>query len=288
MVMSSIDLPARLFRRALRRNKARRLHLQYEQKKLPILFANSFPKSGTHLLTQILKGFTQFAPFTNSGLAPVRSFEGQSGKLRDAKQMAREIAQLLPGDISYGHVHAYPELLKLLTGEGNASFFIYRDPRDVVVSHVHYVNDINSRHVHHRYYQEKLSSFDERLEISIRGLPDAQHPFPDIRARFEPYMNWLNRDDIHSLRFEDLIDSRARAIEQIIQFVIARGFSPNVSDSEMLDALTKNIDPKKSPTFRSGISGAWKEQFSDQHKSIFKRLSGDLLIQLGYEKDQNW
>jgi len=54
------------------------------------------------------------------------------------------------------------------------------------------------------------------------------------------------------------------------------------------EALSNSIDPKKSPTFRSGTSGAWKNQFSQQHKSIFKRLSGDLLIRLGYEKDQNW
>ncbi len=28
---------------------------------VPILFANSFPKSGTHLLTQVLQGFPRFA-----------------------------------------------------------------------------------------------------------------------------------------------------------------------------------------------------------------------------------
>ena len=286
--MRSLDLSARLLRRAWRRKKAQQLHLQSKQSTLPILFANSFPKSGTHLLTQILSGFTQFAPFTNSGLAPVRSFEGQSGKLRDADKMAREIQRLQPGDISYGHVHATPQFQKLLAADGLAAFFIFRDPRDVVVSHAHYVSDINSQHVHHRFYREKLSNFDERLETSIRGLPDAQHPFPNIRARFEAYMAWLNRDDIHSLRFEDLIENRAKAIKQIIQFVESRGFATDVSAIEMLDALSKSIDPERSPTFRSGTSGAWKEQFSDQHKSLFKALSGDLLIQLGYEKDQNW
>lgn len=288
MVKRSIDLSARLLRRAWRRNRSRKLHANQQQNALPILFANSFPKSGTHLLTQILSGFTQFAPFVNSGLNAIRSFEGQSGKARDAHKMAREIKQLLPGDISYGHVHAYPQMQKLLAAEGMAAFFIYRDPRDVVVSHVHYVSDINSRHVHHRYYQEELSTFEERLETSIRGLPDAQHPFPNISARFGPFMDWLNRDDIYSLRFEDLIDNREEAISKIIQFVVSRGFITDVPAKRMQEALSKSIDPKKSPTFRSGTSGAWKKQFSQQHKSIFKRLSGDLLIRLGYEKDQNW
>lgn len=286
--MNSIDTSARLLRRAWRRKRARQLHTKQNQSALPILFANSFPKSGTHLLTQILGGFTQFAPFTISGLAAIRSFDGQSGKLRGPDLISREIGQLLPGDISYGHVHAYPQLVKLLAAERMAAFFIYRDPRDVVVSHVHYVSDINSQHVHHRYYREALSSFEARLETSIRGLPDAQDPFPDIGARFKPYKDWLNRNDVYALRFEDLIENRDEAIGQIIQFVVARGFKTDRSANAMLETLSKSIDPQRSPTFRSGTSGAWKKQFSEEHKAIFKRLSGDLLIQLGYEKDHNW
>lgn len=286
--MAALDLPARLLRRSIRRGKAQKRFVQINQDTLPILFANSFPKSGTHLLTQILDGFSQLAPFASSGLLAVRSFEGESGKLRDVSLMAREIRCLLPGDISYGHVHAYPELVSLLAAEGMASCFIYRDPRDVVVSHVHYVTEINSSHVHHRHYVEVLSNFDERLTTSIRGLPDAQHPFPDIRKRFEPYLDWFNRQEIHALRFEDLINAQEESILKLVQFVRERGFSSRLDDKQIIQALSKNIDPSKSPTFRSGGSGAWKQRFTAAHKALFKELSGDLLIRLGYEKDQNW
>ena len=44
----------------------------------------------------------------------------------------------------------------------------------------------------------------------------------------------------------------------------------------------------KSPTFRSGKTGEWKKHFTDEHKAIFKEIAGDLLVRLGYEKNNNW
>jgi len=41
-------------------------------------------------------------------------------------------------------------------------------------------------------------------------------------------------------------------------------------------------------TFRKGKIGSWKEGFSLKNKNNFKKHCGDLLIQLGYEKDKNW
>jgi hypothetical protein len=283
-----LDNVARLVRRALRKRQAVAKFPDIAQDKLPILFANSFPKSGTHLLTQILAGFSKLAPFSVAGLAPVRSFEGESGEMRDPHLLKQEIGQLLPGDISYGHVLAYPETIKLLIADGMAAFFIFRDPRDVVVSHVHYVTDINSKHVHHAYYANNLDDFDQRLETSIRGLPEAENPFPDISNRFAGYLPWLDQDDICALRFEELVEQPNKAVSLIHQFLAKRGFSSQYSSDETEKTLLKGIDPQQSPTFRSGKTGAWRESFSPRHKEIFKSVAGNLLIQLGYEEDQNW
>lgn len=40
--------------------------------------------------------------------------------------------------------------------------------------------------------------------------------------------------------------------------------------------------------FRKGIAGDWKNHFNQQHIDYFKEQYGDLLIKLGYEKDNNW
>ncbi len=48
------------------------------------------------------------------------------------------------------------------------------------------------------------------------------------------------------------------------------------------------IDPHRSPTFRKGKIGGWRESFTDEHKHLFKEIAGDLLIRLGYEADFDW
>jgi hypothetical protein len=39
---------------------------------------------------------------------------------------------------------------------------------------------------------------------------------------------------------------------------------------------------------RKGIEGDWKNHFSEAHKQKFKEIAGDLLIELGYERDYRW
>ena len=41
-------------------------------------------------------------------------------------------------------------------------------------------------------------------------------------------------------------------------------------------------------TFRTGQIGSWKYYFNKKHKKVFKKIAGQLLIDLGYEKDFEW
>ena len=41
-------------------------------------------------------------------------------------------------------------------------------------------------------------------------------------------------------------------------------------------------------TFQNGKIGAWKTAFNEEHKAAFKKKLGSALIELGYEKDDNW
>ncbi len=165
-------------------------------------------------------------------------------------------------------------------------FFIFRDPRDVVVSHVFYVTEMEKNHVHHAYYQS-LPDFDSRLKASILGRPDAGIEFPNIAERFAPYMDWLNHPEVLSVHFEDLIHARAATLTRILDHFLTR--VPLHTPRELiLDSLESSINPSRSPTFRSGKTGEWKKYFTEEHKKIFKDAAGNLLIRLGYEKDNNW
>jgi hypothetical protein len=156
----------------------------------------------------------------------------------------------------------------------------------VVVSHVFYVTDMEARHVHHDYYQS-LPDFDARLKVSILGRPDSEAEFPDIAGRFAPYLDWLNQPEVLTIHFEDLIHDRAATLTRIMGHLLNRISIP-ATRQLILDSLETSINPKKSPTFRSGKTGEWKKHFTDEHKKIFKDVAGELLVKLGYEKDSNW
>ena len=253
---------------------------------LPVLLGISFPKSGTHLLDQILLGFSNVAPYAKRVHSFYAEYEGESGKKRDPQQALDWLDSLHPRDIASAHLFARPEAVARVCGEKYAPYFIFRDPRDVVVSHVFYVTDMEARHVHHDYYQS-LSDFNARLKVSILGRPDADVEFPNIAERFEPYLGWLDRPEVLTLHFEDLIHAREATLTRIMDHLLNR--VPLQTPRQLiLDSLEASINPKKSPTFRSGKTGEWKKHFTEEHKKIFKDVAGDLLVRLGYEKDDGW
>jgi hypothetical protein len=276
----------KIIRHRLRRTRARLDHGAMLSE-APILFANAFPKSGTHLLTQVLHGLTQLGPAVNSGLPAVVMYEGETGQPRGPAQIQADLARFHPGDTGFGHLHGTPEILGWLDKTPIAPFFIFRDPRDVVVSHVHYVTEMAPDHVHHAHYRA-LPDFESRLRTSILGRPELEVPFPDIQARFEPYLGWLKHPKVCVLTFEAFIGDAASVIGEVVDHVQAMGFTLNVARAEALEILGKAIEPKKSPTFRSGKIGGWRASLTGENKTLFKQVAGELLIRLGYESDMDW
>jgi sulfotransferase 6B1 len=253
---------------------------------LPVLLGISFPKSGTHLLDQILLGFSGVAPYAKRLHSFYAEYEGESGRKRAPEQALRWLDSLRPGDVASAHLFARPEAVKRLCSSAFLPYFIFRDPRDVVVSHVFYVTDMEARHVHHEYYQS-LPDFNARLKVSILGRQDTEIEFPNIADRFAPYLEWLDHDEVLSIHFEDLINDRLTALNRIIDHFLAR-VPLEAQRQDILDSLEGSINPQRSPTFRSGKTGEWKKFFTEQHKQVFKEVAGDLLVKLGYEKSNTW
>jgi sulfotransferase 6B1 len=265
---------------------AQRLRFPSEPARLPVILGISFPKSGTHLLDQILLGFSKVAPFSTRLHSFYAEYEGETGRKRDPEQALAWLDSLGPCDIASAHLFARPEAVERVCSSRFVPYFIFRDPRDVVVSHVFYVTDMEARHVHHDYYAS-LPDFASRLAVSILGRPGAGMEFPDIAARFAPYLGWLDKPEVLALHFEELIDDRAGALNRILDHLLGR-VPLRAPRPQIVEALETSINPKRSPTFRSGKTGEWRKHFTGEHKRIFKEVAGDLLVHLGYEKDENW
>ena len=91
-----------------------------------------------------------------------------------------------------------------------------------------------------------------------------------------------------SIRFEDLIENRDATLNAMLDEVEKTGYKIPMPREEALAILVRAIQPKQSHTFRSGKTGGWREYFTDEHKSLFKEVAGNLLVKLGYEKDNDW
>jgi len=252
----------------------------------PILLGISFPKTGTHLLDQILLGFNQVAPFSRRLHSFYAEYEGESGHKRSPEQALRWLDSLRPGDVASAHLFARDEVIKRVCSPSFVPYFIFRDPRDVVVSHVFYVTEMEAHHVHHDYYTS-LPDFDSRLKTSILGRSDSDVEFSDITARFAPYLGWLDQPFVLKIHFEELINDRAAALNRVIDHFLGR-IPLQAPRQLILESLESSINPSHSPTFRSGKTGEWKKYFTQEHKKVFKDVAGDLLMRLGYEKNNNW
>ena len=263
-----------------------RLRFASQPTELPTLLGISFPKSGTHLLDQILLGFSNVAPYARRLNSFYAEYEGESGVKRTPEQAIAWLDSLRPGDVVSAHLFARPEVVTRVCSPKLVPYFIFRDPRDVVVSHVFYVTEMEKNHVHHAYYQS-FPDFDARLKVSILGRTDTEIEFPNITERFAPYLDWLNHPEVLAIHFEDLIHDRAATLTRILDHFLA-SVPLQATRQLILDSLESAINPTKSPTFRSGKTGEWKKYFTEAHTTIFKDVAGDLLIRLGYEKNNDW
>ncbi len=252
----------------------------------PPIFGNSKPKSGSHLLLQILNGFTQIMPYAYTVAKPVRTIE-KSGRRREPSEVVADLRRQPRHAIGWGYVEASPENLAVIAKPERVNYFIYRDPRDMLVSQVFFATDMHTGHGMHDYYNS-LPDFDARLKVAITGIQQDDLYMVSVRDRYTGVFKWLEQEHVMCIRFEDLINNRDETLLAMLDQVEKTGYQIPTPRDKALAILVEAINPKKSHTFRSGKTGGWVDHFSDENKALFKEVSGDLLERLGYEESNNW
>jgi hypothetical protein len=257
-----------------------------ELDRMPAVLGNAMPKSGSHLIIQVLQGLTNLGPFVNPGFPPVNRSKDNS-KLPDSS-ILDNIRRMRPGDIGYGYIGAQPQYITALTQPGRATIFVFRDPRDMIVSQIFYATQMHSGHWMHRYYTEELTSMEARINAAIKGVDEPGSELTPVCSRYEGYLGWLEQPQVLCLRFEDLILDRDTALGRLLDYLEGHNFVAKVPRSHAIENLKQAILPKRSGTFRKGQPGNWREHFTDANISLFKQQTGDLLVRLGYEEDNAW
>lgn len=262
---------------------------QFSFNDAPPIFGNSKPKSGSHLLLQILNGFTQIMPYRYVDADPIRTIKYEGGR-RMADEILADLKRVPSGVIGWGYLEATKENTSFLTEAGRVNYFIYRDPRDMLISQIFFATDMHTEHGMHAYYNS-LPDFGARLNVAITGIDQDGLKMVNVKQRYEGVFQWLDasrQKNVMCLRFEDLINNRDATLNAMLNEVENTGYKIPTPREKALAILVDAIQPKKSHTFRSGKTGGWKQHFTEQHKKLFKDVAGDLLVRLSYEKNNDW
>ncbi len=256
--------------------------------KYKIIFIAGMPISASTLLKNMLGRipfyFTRYSPMTE--------------EIAINKNISHSAFNFCPKN-SYTlfktHLNPDKENIEILDKNSVKKVIVsYRDLRDVALSRYYRVLEFPKKANDPRYIDYRKMNKEEGINHSINVI-------------CEHYIKWINgwikhAEDrpgfIHFCKFEDLINSRKTELKKILKFYeinLDEGLIDSIiSNTEGKNTVKKNFSDSAilpwafSSNFRKGKIGEWKKDFTDKNINEFKSKSGDILIQLGYEKNKNW
>ena len=235
----------------------------------------SIPKCGTHLLKKCIWSLTGTKSVAEDQINPyIASPEKFKHKSKNKTHWRN-------------HLFYNESFEPFLNNSQNAFFFIYRDPRDQIVSFAYYMKLYN-----HSVKANEIT-FDQLLMELITSesgeIYNNQPPCKNINEIYKKYIPWLSATHVCSIRFEDLVgpkgggnlEAQLNSIKKIIEHLGI--FLTEDQIHQKAESLFGGTW-----TFRKGQIGSWKKHFNEDHKKVFKEVAGQLLIDFGYEESFDW
>ena len=233
----------------------------------------SIPKTGTHLLEKTIINVSDKINWSyyNADILNI------SPTLYDISLNNLDASlNLDKNHFLYGHLNYKESYEKILLDKKIIIFFNIRDPRDQAVSHAYWQKDLPE-------------SFPHAITMKFNNvLTDL---IKDIDNYYNFWLSWMNYPYALTVRFEDLVGSKGGGddAQQLATVkAIAKHVSVELSEQRAQEIAANLFGDNTRFTFRKGQIGAWKHEFTQEHKELFKQYGGELLIKLGYEKDLNW
>lgn len=103
------------------------------------------------------------------------------------------------------------------------------------------------------------------------------------------YIPWLS-DDCLLIRFEDLVGAKGGGSGQKQSETVRKLVEHLEIDlsEDKLNQIAGDVHNANSRTFRKGVIGGWRDEFTAEQSQWFKEKFNDLLVTLGYEEDDAW
>jgi hypothetical protein len=234
------------------------------------------PKSGTHLIGKSLSMIVE---------APVTYFLGtdlpNDEKIVEYIESIRAKEEFVVG-------HPINEgVIQLLLERNYKIIFVQRDPRDILMSALHYIR----AGCWGNPPVTQLSDINEQIEDMITGWYTGWRYLDWGFLSFERGVLPIPHDLLFVSHFEDLVGAKGGGSDDRQRQIVFDLAAFLEVESPQTMARVDNIVSQifgNTITFFRGQAGGWKKDFTERHKALFKEHYNDLLIRLGYETDDQW
>ena len=178
----------------------------------------------------------------------------------------------------------------ILHGENYIGSHMIRDPRDIIISgyFYHLLHNPSEKYYDNMTYKDKLQrlSFNDGIMFEMENIGG---------QTINIINKWnYNNPKFIEVKYENVISNPEEMFTKIFQHW---GINPlyiehclDIARQCHMTQLTgrKVGEEVYGAHIRNGKHGQWKDHFSSHHKEKFKSLFRNLLIKLGYEKDDKW
>jgi hypothetical protein len=98
---------------------------------------------------------------------------------------------------------------------------------------------------------------------------------------------------VHFVRYENLRESPFAELKKTLDYLEVNKTDTSITKAIENQSILKmqareKVKDERQRFARKGIVGDWKSNFNSNSKDLAKSELGDILIEMGYEKDKNW
>lgn len=249
----------------------------------PVLFIAGLPKSGTTWLEKMVQAWEGYHEVLIPEVAAHEMATGGSHDFDLPRGMFDRFGDALV--LTKMHVHGSPNNISVLHEADVPYVVLFRDLRDVAVSHYFYVRN-TPWHPEYPVYagldvEGGLCAFAERT--------------------LGPFRDWVtswqtNRDPSRSLviRYEEMLADGVGTLGEVARLFELGGGEEQVREVveahsfERMSGGRGKGQEDAGQFVRKGTSGDWRNHFTDRVREMFKHEIGAFLIEHGYEADDAW
>lgn len=165
------------------------------------------------------------------------------------------------------HASPTPTAVRLMRLNLMRTTYIYRDPRDAMLSA--YEHGERSRASGHQNAFAQLETFDDALAFMQQYL--------------DVWDAWINQPGVLCCRYEDLLQDYDRQMQQLVEFLPVPGENPQVQ------AVLEKYRPEQARDtdqrglhYRQGKIGRFRDKFSPEQQEVINRAFEPFLTSMGY------